>query len=158
MLKQVFGVELHDLVDTGAAPEAYRSVSYCLDELSHIISASNVAPFSPAVNEMGRGNGDHAPILPAGGGSDQNGQGGNGGSSRRPNNKRGPSEGDDSQDQDEFNEGDGMGGNGPNGKRAKTEEDQRLSCPFRKRNPVKFNVRDHQNCAVQSFPDVSQLK
>ncbi|KAK1751331.1 hypothetical protein QBC47DRAFT_80983 [Echria macrotheca] len=37
-------------------------------------------------------------------------------------------------------------------------EDKRLSCPFRKRNPVRFNVRDHQNCAVQSFPDISQLK
>jgi len=38
------------------------------------------------------------------------------------------------------------------------DEDQYLSCPFRKRNPVKFNVRDCQPCAVQSFPDFSQLR
>ena len=160
MLKHVFGVELQDLVDTDAAPEAYRSVNYCLDELSRIISASNAASFSPPMNEMPRGGGEqsHTPIQPAGSGSDPNGQGGNGsGSSRRPTNKRGPSDAGDSQDGDDN---DGMGGNGGGNKKPKTEnsDDQRLSCPFRKRNPVKFNVRDHQNCAVQSFPDVSQLK
>jgi len=158
ILKQVFGVELVDLVDTGAAPEAYRSVSYCLDELSRILAASNVAAFAaPVMNELGRGGGEqNYPILPAGGGADQNGQGANGGPSRRPP-KRGPSDEGD-QDQDGFDEGGSPGG--PNGKKAKvaSSEDQRLSCPFRKRNPVKFNVRDHQNCAVQSFPDVSQLK
>ena len=37
-------------------------------------------------------------------------------------------------------------------------EDIHLSCPFRKRNQVRFNVRDYQSCAVQSFPDISQLK
>ncbi|KAK1760094.1 hypothetical protein QBC47DRAFT_445 [Echria macrotheca] len=36
--------------------------------------------------------------------------------------------------------------------------DQEFSCPFRKRNPTRFNVRDHQHCAVQSFPDICQLK
>ncbi|KAK0625846.1 hypothetical protein B0T14DRAFT_88226 [Immersiella caudata] len=160
-LKQVFGVELHDLVDTGAAPEAFRAVSYCLDELSRIISASNLASFGIPVNEYGRGGGDqgHAPLLPAGGGSDQNSHGYNGNGGRRTN-KRGASDEGDSPEHNESNDGDGMGGNGQGGKRAKTDstEDQRLSCPFRKRNPVKFNVRDHQNCAVQSFPDVSQLK
>ncbi|KAK0651070.1 hypothetical protein B0T16DRAFT_453575 [Cercophora newfieldiana] len=161
ILKQVFGVELHDLVDSGAAPEAYRSVSYCLDELSRITSASHVASFSPPIHELARGSGEqgHAPILPAQGGSDQNGQGSSG-SGRRPN-KRGPSDNGDSPDQDDSNDGDGIGGGagGQGGKRPRTDnEDQRLSCPFRKRNPVKFNVRDHQSCAVQSFPDVSQLK
>jgi len=160
ILKQVFGVELHDLVDTGAAPEAYRSVSYCLDELSRITSASNVASFNPPIHQLagGRGSGEqsHAPILPAQGGPDQNGQGSNG-SGRRPH-KRGASDNGDSPDRDESNDGEGMGGGGHGVKRPRTEEDQRLSCPFRKRNPVKFNVRDHQNCAVQSFPDVSQLK
>jgi hypothetical protein len=33
-----------------------------------------------------------------------------------------------------------------------------FSCPFRKRNPLRFNVRDFQSCAVQSFPDIPQLK
>lgn len=159
ILKQVFGVELIELVDTGAAPEAYRSVSYCLDELSRILAASNIAAFSTPVTELGRGGGEqNYLILPAGDGADQNGQGANGGPSRRPL-KRGPSDEGD-QDQDGFDEGGSPGGPNGNGKKAKvaSSEDQRLSCPFRKRNPVKFNVRDHQNCAVQSFPDVSQLK
>jgi hypothetical protein len=40
-----------------------------------------------------------------------------------------------------------------------TEERQRkFSCPYRKRNPFRFNVRDHPTCALTSFPDNSQLK
>ncbi|KAK4454485.1 hypothetical protein QBC34DRAFT_160211 [Podospora aff. communis PSN243] len=37
-------------------------------------------------------------------------------------------------------------------------EDQHLPCPFRKRNRVRFNVRNHQNCALHSFPDMAHLK
>ncbi|KAI1336094.1 hypothetical protein F5Y15DRAFT_218484 [Xylariaceae sp. FL0016] len=33
-----------------------------------------------------------------------------------------------------------------------------LSCPFRKRNPLRFNVRDHEACANKSYGDVFQLK
>ncbi|KAM7202600.1 hypothetical protein V8F20_004389 [Naviculisporaceae sp. PSN 640] len=32
------------------------------------------------------------------------------------------------------------------------------SCPFRKRNPVRFNVREYQTCALSSFSDISKLK
>jgi hypothetical protein len=46
-----------------------------------------------------------------------------------------------------YHDNDGMG-----------YEGQRLSCPFRKRNPVKFNVRDGQTCALWSFSDLSWLK
>ncbi|KAM7183048.1 hypothetical protein V8F33_013832 [Rhypophila sp. PSN 637] len=34
----------------------------------------------------------------------------------------------------------------------------RLSCPYRKRNPLRFNVRDYHSCASQPYPDISQLK
>ncbi|KAM7215170.1 hypothetical protein V8F06_009488 [Rhypophila decipiens] len=34
----------------------------------------------------------------------------------------------------------------------------RLSCPYRKRNPLRFNVREYQSCASQQYPDISQLK
>ncbi|TDZ19225.1 hypothetical protein Cob_v007788 [Colletotrichum orbiculare MAFF 240422] len=40
-------------------------------------------------------------------------------------------------------------------KRCKTA---RISCPFRKRNPVKYNIRKHFNCATQSFPNISLVK
>ncbi|KAI2470698.1 hypothetical protein F4781DRAFT_389490 [Annulohypoxylon bovei var. microspora] len=41
-------------------------------------------------------------------------------------------------------------------KRHRTEGE--LSCPYRKRNPLRFNVRDHEKCANTSYPNMSQLK
>ncbi len=32
------------------------------------------------------------------------------------------------------------------------------SCPFRKRNPQRFNIRDHWQCAAKSYIDTSDLK
>jgi len=160
LLKHVFGADLHDLAGTEAASAAYNSVSYCLDELSHIMSANSVASFVIPISEMGRGGEySHTPILPAGG-SDLSAQGSGGNGSQRS--QKRPSNGDE--DHDEGGASDGSGGGG--GKRPRKEGSVdssqdgalRLSCPFRKRNPVKFNVRDFQSCAVQSFPDISQLK
>ncbi|KAJ0107774.1 hypothetical protein J7T55_000036 [Diaporthe amygdali] len=37
-------------------------------------------------------------------------------------------------------------------------KDVNLSCPFRKRNPNRFNVRGHGNCALSSFGDFALLK
>lgn len=37
-------------------------------------------------------------------------------------------------------------------------EDMRLRCPFRARNQIRFNVRDHQGCALTSFPSMSDLR
>ncbi|KAK4195351.1 hypothetical protein QBC40DRAFT_211661 [Triangularia verruculosa] len=33
-----------------------------------------------------------------------------------------------------------------------------ISCPFRKRNPYRFNVRDHPSCAAFGFSDLTVLK
>jgi len=33
-----------------------------------------------------------------------------------------------------------------------------FSCPYRKRNPLRFNVREYYVCATHSFADMSQLK
>lgn len=33
-----------------------------------------------------------------------------------------------------------------------------LSCPFRKRNPMRFNVRLHSSCALSVFPSMTHLK
>ncbi|KAI0839397.1 hypothetical protein F5Y06DRAFT_295424 [Hypoxylon sp. FL0890] len=33
-----------------------------------------------------------------------------------------------------------------------------LSCPYRKRNPIRFNVRDYEKCANTSYSTMSQLK
>jgi hypothetical protein len=34
----------------------------------------------------------------------------------------------------------------------------RFSCPFRKRNSLRFNVSDHKECALQSFDNISCVK
>lgn len=44
---------------------------------------------------------------------------------------------------------------GPNKKRRVEGE---YSCPYRKRNPLRFNVRDHEQCANRSFSDMPDLK
>lgn len=33
-----------------------------------------------------------------------------------------------------------------------------LSCPFRKRNPTRFNIRSHSSCALLDFPSMAHLK
>ncbi|KAF4122213.1 hypothetical protein GMORB2_7806 [Geosmithia morbida] len=40
----------------------------------------------------------------------------------------------------------------------KDEENLRLSCPYRKRNPSRFNVRDHHSCAMTYFPKFAELR
>jgi len=37
-------------------------------------------------------------------------------------------------------------------------EDQNLACPFRKRNPMRFNIRDRPSCSLHSYPTVKNLK
>ncbi len=66
----------------------------------------------------------------------------------------------DSDDPDEYGSGQGSGSLPV--KKAKPnprdEENLRLSCPFRKRNPHRFNVRDHHSCAMTYFPKFSELR
>lgn len=64
---------------------------------------------------------------------------------------------------DDSNSQDGSGGSGSvQSKRAKKsageDENIRLSCPFRKRNPYRFNVRDHHSCAMTYFPKFAELR
>ena len=33
-----------------------------------------------------------------------------------------------------------------------------ISCPFRKRNPLRFNVRNYETCASRGFSDMAVLK
>ncbi|KAK3314497.1 hypothetical protein B0H66DRAFT_535412 [Apodospora peruviana] len=173
ILKHVHGVELQDLAQTGAASAAYNSVSYCLDELSHIVPATSsgssmvmVLPIREVPTSAGNAAlGNNPQIQPGSSGAHysgfQQGIGGNGGSG--PSKRSGDDKDRGSQKRSGDNNGPGGSGGGGGGKRPKVAavepvEDHKLSCPFRKRNPVKFNVREHQSCAVQSFPDISQLK
>lgn len=160
VLQQAFGVQLRDVALAGAVSAAYESVSYCLDELSHVVLNSGLSSTGIVISESARdrtGSGA-VPIWPAGDAADSAGasgwDGAGGGSRKRSN---GGYDGADSGD----GAGDGSPGSGKRQKVSPTQQlpgDMHFSCPFRKRNPLRFNVRDFQACAVQSFPDIPQLK
>ncbi|KAF5024370.1 hypothetical protein F66182_3557 [Fusarium sp. NRRL 66182] len=61
---------------------------------------------------------------------------------------------------DEFSDGEGSGYLSTKRARPNPKEDEnlRLSCPFRKRNPHRFNVRDHYSCAMTFFSRFSELR
>lgn len=165
ILRQAFGTEYDDIAHTDAAGEAYNAVSYCLDELARILPDDSLLNSAICIQELPREAGHIAPARQEGSGLNS-GTGRCGGanseSQKRPNDdgddypNRGPGDG--------FSPGDrdfGDGGNGGGNKRARMAVEsggQGLSCPFRKRNPEIFNIRDHLYCAVRPLDDITLLK
>jgi hypothetical protein len=161
VLQQAFGVQLHEVALAGAMPAAYESVSYFLDELSHIILNSGLTHSGIVIHESARGGLGSNDVLTwgaaVGGAAGSVGAGsGRGGGSGRKRSSRG---------HDGADSGDGAGGGSPGGgKRQKVSPTESQStkmhfaCPFRKRNPLRFNVRDFKGCATQGYPDISQVK
>lgn len=50
-------------------------------------------------------------------------------------------------------------GKGVRGMRARLSDASKpYSCPFRKRNPIMFNIRDHEHCAKRPFFGIQELK
>ncbi|KAL1835634.1 hypothetical protein VTJ49DRAFT_6301 [Mycothermus thermophilus] len=157
VLKETFGVRLDEVALAGAASAVHESVSYCLDELAHILrgiglndesswSRGESNTFSAAwlAHSGGSGSGTSSNDDAGGNGLKRTSGGGGGGDGTDPS----------------GGSGDGSAG----GKRRKVSSTQvqppkvRLSCPFRKRNPVRFNVREFHGCAVQDFPDIYLVK
>ncbi|AEO61273.1 hypothetical protein MYCTH_2070870 [Thermothelomyces thermophilus ATCC 42464] len=166
VLQQAFAIPLHEIVLAGSAPMVYESVGHCLDELSRIVLQSGLGDTHLGASRSTLGTADSGgdPVWPGRGADDgfdtSNGNGdchANGNSGRKRSN---------GYEHDGDGLGGGSGGGSPDGggKRQKVlPTHQRpataeFSCPFRKRNPVRFNVRDFQSCAVMSFPNMSQLK
>jgi hypothetical protein len=48
--------------------------------------------------------------------------------------------------------------NSPGQRQSKRPRHEGFGCPYRKRNPKRFNVRDHGNCARVPFQNLSNLK
>ncbi|KAH7362483.1 hypothetical protein B0T11DRAFT_280874 [Plectosphaerella cucumerina] len=44
---------------------------------------------------------------------------------------------------------------GPN---KRQRDPQNFSCPYRKRNPLRFSVSNFETCAIRSFEDMTTLK
>lgn len=91
----------------------------------------------------------------------QDGNGGRGSGSKRKNeDSRGHGRYGGGGDDDDFGDSSEEGRSSRKKvKKLKTEKKGRgLSCPFRKRNPTRFNVRNHGGCALASFADFALLK
>lgn len=73
--------------------------------------------------------------------------------------KRAVGEHNDNDDDDNISETprDNQGNNGSTTS-PMASKDARLSCPYRKRNPARFNVRDYRVCAMRPFQDFTLLK
>lgn len=67
---------------------------------------------------------------------------------------------DDARDEEEQGSSQGSGSGSSKKAKHATRDDEslRLSCPFRKRNPHRFNVRDHHSCAMTYFPKFAELR
>lgn len=87
------------------------------------------------------------------GGNSGTGESQRGGKRKKQPGKGGDEEGDDLSDGDEGSLP--IKRPRPN---PRDEENLRLSCPFRKRNPQRFNVRDHHSCAMTYFPKFAELR
>ncbi|KAK0714689.1 hypothetical protein B0H67DRAFT_644527 [Lasiosphaeris hirsuta] len=61
-------------------------------------------------------------------------------------------------DQDERDDDQGNSALGVQRYTGKASNSSNFSCPYRKRNPLRFNVRSYHVCATHSFADMSQLK
>lgn len=46
----------------------------------------------------------------------------------------------------------------PRGAHRQRRNPRELSCPFRKRNPLRFNVSNYESCANRSYKDMTELK
>ncbi|KAK5995353.1 hypothetical protein PT974_03757 [Cladobotryum mycophilum] len=85
-------------------------------------------------------------------------QGGSGAGSQGGGKRKKLGKGDE--DEGDFSEGEGSGFLPTKRPRPNPRDDEnlRLSCPFRKRNPQRFNVRDHHSCAMTYFPKFAELR
>lgn len=85
-------------------------------------------------------------------------------SSRKRNSRQAGNDDDDSSrgggadDDSRRDENDAPSNDGQRKKMKVRKETETFPCPFRRRNPVLFNIRDHEHCARKPFNDASELK
>lgn len=160
ILSRAFGLSMDDV---SSPQDAWSSVRKCMGELSFITSEPLAGEYSPIATES-----EDQEIqdneTPQKDSSNQTFPALQPGNSSRKRSLYSGSRNEDDPDGDGFNSKRNGGGRDnswegnieKNAKRPKGEV--RLSCPFRKRNPLRFNVRDHLNCATQSFPSITLVK
>jgi len=154
ILRQAFNVELQD-VDFAA--DALDSVARCLEELSYAVNGCGSIEFTLPVREVPTGS--HYSAPPGGNGDQPSQSSPTTRSKKRPNNHddeggEGPSD-----DEEDDTQPPDRGGSSLNSKKRRREPPEtRYPCPYRRRNPLKFNIRDHTPCATRYFSDFTSLK
>jgi hypothetical protein len=157
VLQQAFGVDLQDLTFAG---DALESVGRCLEELSSVVDSDRALGLAAPLRSVPAG--DRQSVTPG----EQSGEYRQNRSSRKSRGKRRANSNDNedrdggygSDDQDDANSG-GDDSSPARSKKIRIEPpDNRYPCPYRKRNPLRFNVRDHTTCATASFSDLTNLK
>ncbi|KAG8161105.1 hypothetical protein KVR01_009369 [Diaporthe batatas] len=64
----------------------------------------------------------------------------------------------DPDDNDDADSGPPMGFDERQRSRRNSAREAAMSCPYRKRNPMRFNVRSHASCALSDFPSMTHLR
>ncbi|KAF5006680.1 hypothetical protein FDECE_6972 [Fusarium decemcellulare] len=141
-LQIIYGVDLNE---TSISPEKVQSLvsNFAQDISEHIWQAPSDGQLSHTLSTSSSSS------TPS-----QEGLGGDRRGGKRKKQGRREDEG------DEFSDGEGSGYLPTKRARPNPKEDEnlRLSCPFRKRNPHRFNVRDHHSCAMTYFPKFAELR
>lgn len=146
-LQLVYGLELRE---APISPAVARSLvaNFVRDIGRHLASDSQLT------HDMSTSSSRSYSSTPSQGSSGNDGR--NGAGKRKKPGRRGGGD----EDGDEFSDGEGGGFVGVKRLRPnpKEEENLRLSCPYRKRNPHRFNVREHHSCAMTYFPKFAELR
>lgn len=144
VLQVAYGMDLHDASVSSAVPR--QLVYRFIQEVGQLIWH---APSNPqSTNVKSTSSSSSTPSQRGGSGEDSQ-RGG-----KRKKLGRNEEEGDG------YSDGEGSGYLPVKRPRPNPKEDDniRLSCPFRKRNPRRFNVRDHHSCAMTYFPKFAELR
>ncbi|PKS09164.1 hypothetical protein jhhlp_003778 [Lomentospora prolificans] len=156
ILREVHGIE------SSYAPVPLKvvdAVVRCLEDIEtvahqHGWSSNRVCQAFPAGNSTW-----NSPGATSTSSSEQNGAGG---ANSRKRNSQQAGDGDDGYFNDSYG---GNGGDEPcspddmSRKKARTELQQAaFSCPFRKRNPLRFNIRDYEQCCRRPIIGIPELK
>jgi hypothetical protein len=155
ILKEGWGVQVKDLSEPR---DIWLPIRQLMQELSQVVDPPTARKYLETphilVNQCG----------PLGSSSQHAGQSGSrdiaprSGESKRKNNQ---DHGEDHDDNESFGGGDDEGADKahPSSRKLrKFETSTKYSCPFRKRNPNKFNVRDHEPCAKTGFTNIPNVK
>jgi hypothetical protein len=157
-LQLAYGVDINDT--TVKRPESRQLVQKFIQELGQSIWHGAPETYGSNTNSNNNNNAMSTSV------SSSSTPAGSTGDSQRGGKRKKQSTGRAGGDEEAEDFSDGEGNGGGDGYQAvkrpkpnpREDDNLRLSCPFRKRNPHRFNVRDHHSCSLTYFPKFSELR